>query len=583
VPSDSQTITVGYEYYLGAHMGLVHGPVDSLSRIRVADKVAWVGSVTETGTAIEIDQNQLFGGLNAEGGIKGTIRFENGEPTAIQNGYLLTQLGPTNDFSIPAFRGVTCVVLEQPYVSANNPYLKPWAFLMTRTDITTRGAEQWYVATARIGGEEETGELDWEVTSGANTLVTEENGVVTITTDAAADGTGNLVLNAPAFVEYFLVGSGGASQNTGYIGNERYAGSGAGQIVYKKVLLEAGTYPFVVGNRKLNDTSGSTTGCGTRGADSTFNGDTAKGGGGGVGRCESSGTGDLVAVCDDIGWHGGGAAGAPSGIYDCIDRGATGKAGTTGGRGYPPTAENGFAVSNGGGSGYSGSYESLEDVDIDALIANGGNGDTAGNGGTGTPGLLVDWTGTALSLGCGGAGGGGTSIGALGNLGAKSYGSGGGANGQGEKGVLMMRVTSQETTSCPDMNPAHIIRECLTDKEWGMGYTDADIDDVAFTAAADTLYAEQMGISILWQRENTIEAFVQDIVRHIDAALYVDRRTGKFVLKLIRSEATPTLTLGPNNIERVENYKRPAFGDLVNSVTVIYDDCDDGKLTGPAA
>jgi hypothetical protein len=133
------------------------------------------------------------------------------------------------------------------------------------------------------------------------------------------------------------------------------------------------------------------------------------------------------------------------------------------------------------------------------------------------------------------------------------------------------------------MNPAHIIRECLTDKEWGMGYTDADIDDVAFTAAADTLYAEQMGISILWQRENTIEAFVQDIVRHIDAALYVDRRTGKFVLKLIRSEATPTLTLGPNNIERVENYKRPAFGDLVNSVTVIYDDCDDGKLTGPAA
>jgi hypothetical protein len=55
----------------------------------------------------------------------------------------------------------------------------------------------------------------------------------------------------------------------------------------------------------------------------------------------------------------------------------------------------------------------------------------------------------------------------------------------------------------------------------------------AFTAAADTLYQCRalMGIfSILWQRENTIEAFVQDIVRHIDAALYVDRRTGKFVL-----------------------------------------------------
>ena len=129
------------------------------------------------------------------------------------------------------------------------------------------------------------------------------------------------------------------------------------------------------------------------------------------------------------------------------------------------------------------------------------------------------------------------------------------------------------------MNPAHIIRECLTDKEWGMGYAATDIDDDAFRAAADILYVEQMGISVLWQRENTIEAFVQDIVRHIDAALYVDRRTGKFVLKLIRDDYDPNalITLGPDQIERVENYKRPAFGDLVNSVTTIYDDCDDGR------
>jgi hypothetical protein len=132
---------------------------------------------------------------------------------------------------------------------------------------------------------------------------------------------------------------------------------------------------------------------------------------------------------------------------------------------------------------------------------------------------------------------------------------------------------------CVDMNPAHIIRECLTDKEWGMGYSEADIDEASFIAAADTLFDEQMGISILWQRENTIEAFVQDIIRHIDAALYVDRRTGKFVLKLIRADYDPNalITLTPDNIERVENYKRPAFGYLVNSVTVIYDDCDDGR------
>jgi hypothetical protein len=129
------------------------------------------------------------------------------------------------------------------------------------------------------------------------------------------------------------------------------------------------------------------------------------------------------------------------------------------------------------------------------------------------------------------------------------------------------------------MNPAHIIRECLTDKEWGMGYSELDIDDDSFVLAANTLFDEQMGISMLWQRENTIEAFIQDIVRHIDAALYVDRRTGKFVLKLIRDDYSESdlILLGPDEIERIENYKRPAFGDLVNSVTVIYEDCDDGK------
>ena len=86
-----------------------------------------------------------------------------------------------------------------------------------------------------------------------------------------------------------------------------------------------------------------------------------------------------------------------------------------------------------------------------------------------------------------------------------------------------------------DMNPAHIIRECLTDTNWGMGYPESDIDDVSFTAAADKLYSESMGISMLWSQQTSIEDFVEEIIRHIDAALYVDRTTGKFVLKPILS------------------------------------------------
>lgn len=47
----------------------------------------------------------------------------------------------------------------------------------------------------------------------------------------------------------------------------------------------------------------------------------------------------------------------------------------------------------------------------------------------------------------------------------------------------------------PDLlNPAHIIRECLTDPDWGLGYQASDVDDAAFTYAADLLYIENFGL-----------------------------------------------------------------------------------------
>ncbi len=87
-----------------------------------------------------------------------------------------------------------------------------------------------------------------------------------------------------------------------------------------------------------------------------------------------------------------------------------------------------------------------------------------------------------------------------------------------------------------DMNPAHIIRECLTDATWGMGYNDGDIDDTSFMAAADTLYDEGFGLSMKWYREEEIQEFVKVVQSHIDAYLYLSRTTGKFVLKLIRND-----------------------------------------------
>lgn len=122
------------------------------------------------------------------------------------------------------------------------------------------------------------------------------------------------------------------------------------------------------------------------------------------------------------------------------------------------------------------------------------------------------------------------------------------------------------------MNPAHIIRECLTNKLWGMGYNTGDIDDASFSAAAITLFNEKMGMALLWDTQTSIEEFTKIVLQHIDAALYVDRRTGRFTLKLIRggySEAG-LLVLNPSNIDKIEDFKRPSFGELNSSITVNY-------------
>ena len=130
-----------------------------------------------------------------------------------------------------------------------------------------------------------------------------------------------------------------------------------------------------------------------------------------------------------------------------------------------------------------------------------------------------------------------------------------------------------------DMNPAHIIRECLTDPNWGLGYNDADIDDASFIAAADTLYNETMGISLLWDKSKNLSDFIQDILQHIQGSLYVSRSTGKFVLKLTRADYVigNLLVLDEDSINKITDFKRSAIGELINSVTVIYWDSDTGK------
>lgn len=85
------------------------------------------------------------------------------------------------------------------------------------------------------------------------------------------------------------------------------------------------------------------------------------------------------------------------------------------------------------------------------------------------------------------------------------------------------------------MNPAHIIYECLTNREWGRGLPRSKIDDAAFRKTADALFIEQFGMCIRWNRRDEIQSFIRSIQDHIGATLYEDRTTGLVKLDLIRA------------------------------------------------
>ncbi|KGH48990.1 hypothetical protein GS19_15550 [Acinetobacter idrijaensis] len=129
-----------------------------------------------------------------------------------------------------------------------------------------------------------------------------------------------------------------------------------------------------------------------------------------------------------------------------------------------------------------------------------------------------------------------------------------------------------------DINPAHIIRECLTNQVWGIGVSESNIDDVSFKKAADTLFDENMGMSIKWTDSTSINEFVDNIKEHINAQLYLDRVTNKWKLYLIRDDydVSELISLDESNIRNLD-FERRTLAECVNAVTVTYWDRERAK------
>lgn len=124
-----------------------------------------------------------------------------------------------------------------------------------------------------------------------------------------------------------------------------------------------------------------------------------------------------------------------------------------------------------------------------------------------------------------------------------------------------------------DANGAYMIAEALMSKRFGMGAPQASLDVDSFVYAAETLWRENFGLSMLWREQTEIEDFIKEVLDHIQGVLFLHPKTGLWTLKLIRNDynlATVRTLDSTNSVAK--NRQRKASGELVNEIIISYKD-----------
>jgi hypothetical protein len=123
------------------------------------------------------------------------------------------------------------------------------------------------------------------------------------------------------------------------------------------------------------------------------------------------------------------------------------------------------------------------------------------------------------------------------------------------------------------MNPAHIIYETLTNREWGRGLDRSLLNTLSFESCAEVLKAEGFGMCIRWSRRDSIDAFIQEVLDTVGATLFMDRTTALMTMRLIRKDYdTSTLKLWDvtNGILTIESSNVNTSAVVINEVIVKY-------------
>lgn len=90
-----------------------------------------------------------------------------------------------------------------------------------------------------------------------------------------------------------------------------------------------------------------------------------------------------------------------------------------------------------------------------------------------------------------------------------------------------------------DANPACMLFEILTDPVWGLALASSAIDVSSFLSAGETLYAESLGLAMVFDQQSEASELLAEILRHVDGDLFVDPQTGLLTFALTRADYDP--------------------------------------------
>lgn len=123
-------------------------------------------------------------------------------------------------------------------------------------------------------------------------------------------------------------------------------------------------------------------------------------------------------------------------------------------------------------------------------------------------------------------------------------------------------------------NAASVIYDLLTNKDYGIGLSDSQINIDNFREIHETLFNEGFGVSFLINSDKNIEDIVNDVLKVIEGQININFLDGKIEIRLNREE-TPELTFNEDNIISLTNYSRGSLTSLINEVKIKWTDIHD--------